>query len=397
LARINWTKEKITNEITRLYNSNIDLSSGYTQKTNASLYNAAKRHLGGWKQAIEYCGIDYESDVKKNKHGQWNKNSIIKCIIQRHSLGKSLRSGIVEKDDAALACATRVHFGSWKKAVEKSGFDYASITERKFDFWSKERVKQGVISLLEKEADISSANMMKTHSDLMHAGICEYGSWRNCLEELGIDYMHKITRTKRDYWTKEKTIECIKEVFITEGKLSSLYMKYEHGDLYNAGRRCFGTWENAVQESGIMYSEVIENCNTLSSIGRSFEKIVDYLISEIGINFKKYEHRTYKPDYVFKNDIWADAKLSEWSVYCCDTIEKYEPCCRLLTIIYMRGNPARDEMLTNKTRIISVHKLIKQLPRSRRRYYLEQIASMESAIKKVESIESKDECSRQFL
>lgn len=121
-------------------------------------------------------------------------------------------------------------------------------------------------------------------------------------------------------------------------------------------------------------------CNARHAIdyGKLFERMVDELLIELNIYYKKGYNKKIKPDYVFKNNIWADAKLSRWTITqpSCETVEKYEPYCTLLNIIYLRGE-VLDKMITKKTRLISVHLLIKQLPKHLQRVYSERCNEIE--------------------
>ena len=67
------------------------------------------------------------------------------------------------------------------------------------------------------------------------------------------------TRPKpRNYWNKQIVITKIQELYITE-KINDNYIKKNHCDLYNAGRKNYGSWRNAVEAAGFNYDEVKRN------------------------------------------------------------------------------------------------------------------------------------------
>ncbi|MED1287301.1 hypothetical protein [Bacillus mycoides] len=131
-------------------------------------------------------------------------------------------------------------------------------------------------------------------------------------------------------------------------------------------------------------------CNSIGQIhyGREFECIVDELLLEINMNYKKGFNQKLKPDYVLKNNIWMDAKLSRTTILNSsrNTIEKYEPHCKLLVIIFFRGEKTFDKMITQKTRMISVYKLIKQLSKHKQKLFLGYLNDLELKIKETTEI-----------
>lgn len=146
-----------------------------------------------------------------------------------------------------------------------------------------------------------------------------------------------------------------------------------HAEDDSLRRRCtklFGGYRYAVEAAGFTYSKVRIDTDKASYYGNLFENIVGELLTELSIEYEQYAHSKYNPDFVLSHGRWIDAKLSEWTVTNrdCDTIEKYEPICRSLTVIYLRGRE-NDRMITKKTRLIHVNKYVKQLPRHRRGYF----------------------------
>ena len=55
-----WSKGKIVSEILTLYKAESRLNDGYVNKNYNSLYNAARRQFGSWKNAIEAAGLNYD-------------------------------------------------------------------------------------------------------------------------------------------------------------------------------------------------------------------------------------------------------------------------------------------------------------------------------------------------
>jgi hypothetical protein len=264
--------------------------------------------------------------------------------------------------------------------------------------WTDERIHTWITNYINNGGDLKPSELKKVNASVYNVITRKYG-YRNYLKTLGAD-LNKVYQM--EIWSKDKIIERIRTLHSKNVSLNnaSMISNIDHRKLFDAGISYFGSWEKAITESGINYNDIRNDFINVSKSGKDFEKIVDELLTELKIDYSKGYDQTIQPDYIFKNNIWADAKLSEWSIVTngCQTIEKYEPHCNLLFIIYMRGNENRDEMITKKTRIISIHKLIKQLPKFKQCYYLNKINEIDKEIKDNEvSIESKDSLKSQIL
>lgn len=157
-------------------------------------------------------------------------------------------------------------------------------------------------------------------------------------------------------------------------------------------RRCttlFGGYKHAVEAAGFTYSSVRVDTDTASYCGNLFELLVGELLLELQVDYEQYAHSKYNPDFVIGHNRWIDAKLSEWTVSNrdCDTVEKYEPHCSFLTIIYLRGREL-DRMISAKTRLVHVNKYIKQLPRHKRGYFYEEVNELERKLNDIEVTEA---------
>lgn len=114
-----WSSEDVLLQIKNLS----DLSAKYNQKNFPSLYGAAVRHFGSWREAIEAAGVPYSTVSKRKPAGYWSKERVIHAI---QSLPEK-RSGLVRKKHSDVYNAAMRYFASWKDAVNAAGFDYEVI------------------------------------------------------------------------------------------------------------------------------------------------------------------------------------------------------------------------------------------------------------------------------
>lgn len=233
---------------------------------------------------------------------------------------------------------------------------------------------------------LTQANIKTNYPTLISRGRASYGTWRKSVEAAGLKYPER--EYKKGYvspklkYTKETAIKELKRlhdegVILTSGNIAKLDQS-----LYNATRYNFNSWKDVIEELQINYIEELKKSSiNLRTCGHIFEAIVDELFLELAVQYKKYNsgYRNLNPDYIFNEYHWGDAKLSEWTINHGNvtTVEKYEKRCKLLTIVYFRGNNDMEKMVTKKTRLISVYKLLKQLPKHRIPYYFDKLDSLE--------------------
>jgi hypothetical protein len=146
-------------------------------------------------------------------------------------------------------------------------------------------------------------------------------------------------------------------------------------------REAFGSWENAVKAADINYEDVRQDGSTLAPLGHEFEGVLSEILADLNVPFKQYDHDKYRPDFVVDNE-WIDAKLSQFTYRTQDDngltcVDKYEPHCDKLTLIFLRGNRECDAMVTDKTRLVSVYKYVNKLPDSLRGKYYAKLDEIE--------------------
>jgi len=119
--------ESIKREIQSLYKVNdkkpVNIAKEYTK-----LYIKACRVFGSWRNALEACGLNYET---ARNHKKWNREKICKEITKLNKKGFSLRPSVLRQEGMTdLLSAAGYHFGSWRRAVETCGYEYSFGRER---------------------------------------------------------------------------------------------------------------------------------------------------------------------------------------------------------------------------------------------------------------------------
>ena len=69
--------------------------------------------------------------MKRNLNGYWSKESVIEEIRERHRMGMSLSSTVVQKEHSNLYSNAREQFGNWRNAIDAAGVEFTVHRGRK--------------------------------------------------------------------------------------------------------------------------------------------------------------------------------------------------------------------------------------------------------------------------
>lgn len=229
-----WDRAKVLAAIQARLEDGKPLSSLAVQLDDGPLVAAAVRYLGSWEQAVEEAtGLSYK-DIRL--YDEWDKEKILKEIRERYRLGKTLRGSAVLRHANALYNAARIHFGSWRAAIEEAGLPYLDVATSWH--WDKKRLHQA----LREWAESGKPGLPR---DLQSPVRRLYCSWEKALEAAGLDPNLAKQRSLRRTWTKAEVIQAIRERAEQGKSLLQSDVRKEDIRLLEAARRAFGTWVQA--------------------------------------------------------------------------------------------------------------------------------------------------------
>lgn len=200
--------------------------------------------------------------MKEHKGKANKKNNIKREIIELyHSENGNISARHVMINYRPLMGRAERLFGSWSKAVEYSGFDYASI--RRYKSWTKEKIIEEIHEIYRNREKLNTKNMAYNHNNVYQAGIRHFGSWPDAIRAAGFDYTDIIELPymntpydERRRWTDEMISDEILDLYSSGEDINSHHMQKHHTQLFYAGAEHFGSWRNAVEYTGIDYSKV---------------------------------------------------------------------------------------------------------------------------------------------
>lgn len=233
-----WNRKKVLSTIKERYENGLSINARDIQNEFNGLYKAAVKYFKSWPLAIKAAGIDYDQ-IKY--FDEWSPDQVKEEIRKLYSAGEDLsHTGIREKYPTLLWAAIR-YFETWSKAVEICDINYSQFLRQ--EKWTKEGVITDLKGLINQGADLSYTGMRKRHPKLLVAAERYFGTWREALNFLGVDYS---TIRRQRKWTPNLVITEITNLINTGVILRSHHIERNYRPLFKAAKRYFNSWHVAL-------------------------------------------------------------------------------------------------------------------------------------------------------
>lgn len=345
-AGANWTKEKIIAEINRLININEDINASRVKKAYPSLYSMARNYYRSWRDAIKACGIDYDT-VRKNSHEvSWSREKVVEDIRALFENNQNLSSKYTCINQKRLWNAANHYFFSWRNTVESAGLDYDKLSKNILD-WNPVKIKSEILKLYQNDFPLFASYAKKNYVKLYGAARAHFSNWEKAIEYSGLDYSEINKRANEIDWNPSLIKEALLSLKEKNEDLSESVILRKYSKLRTGAKRIFGSWEKAIEYSGLDINKTRKDIDTEGYKGRIFEDLVYEVLISIGRNISRQNHininnKIYIPDFI-DNDSgsWIDSKLSSWGVGVEETIKKYLNVQDELEIIYLKSGPRK--------------------------------------------------------
>jgi hypothetical protein len=177
----------------------------------------------------------------------WDKPRILQTLRKLHKSGAPLSYNLMAARHQALVSAAAYHFGSYRKAVEKAGIDYASVVRR--PCWDR-TVIIGLLKTAKRNGeDLHWSAVTKRRDELGRAAFAAlqprlFGSWDRALTAAGLD-ADEIARYRR--WTKDSIVYELRGRSREHEPLNSGALQSGDPGLHAACVRHFGSYDDALR------------------------------------------------------------------------------------------------------------------------------------------------------
>lgn len=245
-------------------------------------WSTITRRFGSWNNALK------EANIYKEKPN-YTKNEIINTLnkVAKENNGKiTLKYYNDKKIKPSLKVIKKV-FGSWENALKSSNLEYHCTNKK---IYSEEEILNTLKKCYKENGNYISANLYKEkgYKPSTHTISKKFGSWNIALEQAGL----KINQKNEKKFTKNQIKEILKKLANKDDFLSvETYKEKCSTPSFGTVVSMFGSWNNAIKESGL--KEKI----TYYSDEEMLKSIRDFVKKEKTTSSLVYMNKKYKPSY----------------------------------------------------------------------------------------------------
>lgn len=177
----------------------------------------------------------------------WDKPRILQKLRQLHRAGKDLSYNAMCRTIQPLVSASAYHFGSYRRAVEKAGIDYAGITRR--PRWTKPAIIRLIKQAKRNGEDLHWSAVTGRRDELGRAAFASlqprlFGRWDRALQAAGLD-AEEVSRYRK--WDRNSIVFELKSRNQDGEALNSGALQQEDPGLHAAAVRHFGSYDSALR------------------------------------------------------------------------------------------------------------------------------------------------------
>ena len=231
------------------------LTAGRVLREAPGLYHAARRHLGGWYEALATLGFKVEAIRKAGSSTRlrWTENKLLDAIKALHARGADLSvTGMKQHGHLDVYATARQRFGSWPNALRAAGLNPQNCRRPAGPRtrWNSQSVVAEIQKLFSDGADLSVTAVSQSHSSLYTVATrTYYRSWSDALMAAGID--PEAVRRGPPTWKSAKVVSELKA--LDEPVLTPVRIKRMNPRLYDAihSNSAFESLEDAAEAAGV--------------------------------------------------------------------------------------------------------------------------------------------------
>lgn len=262
--RSHWTRDSIIRHLLEREANGLPLTVG-GDGVEKSLYGAARRIFGSWRNAIQAAGIAPQQVLTWER---WSPARILVMIRHLARRDRPLSTGQMERRYHNLVSSARRHYGSWSKAVLAAGVKPTRL--QRVVPWNAERVIETILTRALRNESLV-ARLVEPRS-LVEAGQRFFGNWPAAVSAAGLDPASTVLpprrkkpsrpakvrdkRTKMNEgnhtpWTKERVIAALHARLGEQKPMHSTAVAKDNPSLYHAARRHLRGWSDAMRAAGL--------------------------------------------------------------------------------------------------------------------------------------------------
>lgn len=176
----------------------------------------------------------------------WDQEKIVKALRKLHRQGICLAYSHVARREQSLLSAAAYHFGSYHKALERAGIDYAEQLQR--PRWTKARIITLIKQAKRKGDDLHWSAVTNRGDEVSRAAFASlqprlFGKWVRALHAAGLD-ADEVARYRN--WDQSVVVFELKSRAQNGEALGSGALQKDDAGLHAAAIRYYGTYDDAL-------------------------------------------------------------------------------------------------------------------------------------------------------
>jgi len=186
----------------------------------------------------------------------WSKQRIIKQLRRLHQAGRYLSYGAASRTHQALVSAAAYHFGSFRRAIEQAGIDYATVLRR--PRWTRPKII-GVIKAARRRGEaLHWSAVTKRRDELGKAAFAAlqgrlFGKWCRALHAAGLD-ADQISRYRK--WDRDTIAFEFRSRYRDGEAMNSGALQQDDPGLHAAAVRHFGAYDAALRAAKLQPQQI---------------------------------------------------------------------------------------------------------------------------------------------
>ncbi len=244
--RVRWTNESIVDALRQAADAGRDLRWRAMWLLDSKLCEAAVRHFGSYRAAMDAAGLDYRG---KRSLTTWTPQSVLEALRAMRNRGESVNPSSMRRERHSVFHAARHFFGSYAAALEKAGID-PSVIRRQRE-WSAEAVLDQLREYHASGVDMATHALNKKDSGLLRAAMHQFGSYRKALAAADLAYPVRVPKPR--LWTKPLILDTLRRLHAEGANLRTTSLLKVNKSLYLGTQKHFGSYRAALAEAGLEY------------------------------------------------------------------------------------------------------------------------------------------------
>ena len=181
----------------------------------------------------------------------WDKPRIKAELKRLYRSGTNLSYNALAKRKQSLVSAAAYHFGSFRRAIESAGIDYAAVTRR--PRWTKQNIIQLIKQARRRGDDLHWSAVTRRRDELGKAAFASlqprlFGRWDRALSAAGLD-ADDVSRYRR--WDRNTVAFELRSRAMDDEPLNSGAIQQDDSGLHAAAVRHFGSYDAALRAARV--------------------------------------------------------------------------------------------------------------------------------------------------